>query len=259
MRCMILLATILAAWAPIGVCDAQSGSAVVAESGPTSSLSSEGPTPAPLPKVAVVVVGDPDPMITGLAGALEAELMRGGRLRLPSDPSFRAALAGLPGSDGDGLDEVRTERRRLGLDEARDAPLLAVLGRRAGAALVVAVHGGASGGEALALDVRSGQYFEGSAALSQDLGAAARFITRCARAATRGAMSAPSAAESVVVDPAEAAPPIQSASPAEDWLGDNWPYLAAGGLLAAAIAFVAVTATDGATPPPMLRFQTGVP
>jgi hypothetical protein len=256
---MILLATILAVWAPVEMCDAQSGSSMVVESAPTRSISSEEPTSAPLPKVAIVVVGDPDPMITGLAGALETELTRIGRLRLPADPSFRAALAGLPGSDGDGLDEVRTERRRLGLDEARDAPLLAVLGRRAGASLVVAVRGDASGGEALALDVRSGQYFEGSAALSQDLGAAVRFVTRCARAATRGAMSAPSAAEPGIVGPTEPAAPIRSAAPTEDWLGENWPYIAAGGLLAAAIAFVAVTATDGATTTPMLRFQSGVP
>ncbi len=77
------------------------------------------PAPERTPRVAVVVAGDPDPETVTAAEAVEIALAEETRVTLPSDAALRGALRG-EGETGDGLDEVRAERRRLGLGEARD-------------------------------------------------------------------------------------------------------------------------------------------
>lgn len=237
-------------------------------------------TAAPAPKVVVIVVGDPDPVLQAAALELDGRIALAGGLRLPSDPALRAALRGEPdpGAEDDGLDEVRRERRRLGLGEPSDAPILARLGRRAGAVLVVAVREGAAGAEALALDVGSERFFEGTLGLAApEAGSIETFVGRRARVSARAAAAAAaSPGEAAGGEPAvraaagatagpEAATVPEAATQADaepqqqDWFLENWPYFAAGGLLAAAIVFVVVTATQGGDPPPMLRFQSGVP
>lgn len=230
------------------------------------------------PKVAVVIVGDPDAMLVAAAREIEARALVSEDVRLPSDPSLRATLRGEAGADEDGLEEVRRERRRLGLGESSDAPILQRLGRRAGAVAVVVVRATAAGAEAVVLDVRTGQFFEGSLAMTEpDADAIVPFVARRARVAARSAGGAPpidEAAPATIDGPGSAAiegPPPVTAAPgatetpeddgqdAGEWMEENWPYFAAGALLAAAIVFVAVVATEGGEPPPMLRFQPGSP
>ncbi|UJR80521.1 hypothetical protein [Sandaracinus amylolyticus] len=232
---------------------------------PTESApeSAEPEAPRVAPKVAVIVVGDPDPVLVASAVEIEARLALSGDLRLPSDTALRAALRGDAGAPEDGLDEVRRERRRLGLGESSDAPVLGRLGRRAGAVLVLALREGAEGPEAVALDVRTGQFFEGTLPLAEiDPERVVSFVTRRARVAARGAVAAPAEPETTELPAPEVPTAATQATEPEDepdWFEQNWPYFAAGGLLAAAIVFVVVVAADGGDPPPMLRFQPGVP
>src|SRR5690606_3020975 len=86
----------------------------------------------------------------------------------PPDPGLRAALRGEPGETDDGLEEVRRERRRLGLEEDRDAALLSALRRRAGAVALAVVRADTEGPEVLVLDVRNAAFFEGELALAAD-------------------------------------------------------------------------------------------
>ncbi|AKF06893.1 hypothetical protein DB32_004042 [Sandaracinus amylolyticus] len=230
-----------------------------------SAAAPEAPAAEPrvAPKVAVIVVGDPDPVLVASAVEIEARLALSGDLRLPSDTALRAALRGDAGAPEDGLDEVRRERRRLGLGESSDAPVLARLGRRAGAVLVLALREGAEGPEAVALDVRTAQFFEGTLPLSElDPERVLPFVTRRARAAARGAAAAPTEPTTTELPAPEVPAAATQADEPEDepdWFEQHWPYFAAGGLLAAAIVFVVVVAADGGDPPPMLRFQPGVP
>lgn len=226
--------------------------------------------PRVAPKVVVVIAGDPDPLLLAAAREIEARLAVSEAVRLPSDPALRATLRGEAGADDDGLEEVRRERRRLGLGEASDAPILQRLGRRAGAVAVIVVRASPDGAQALALDVRTAQFFEGALDMTApDPETIVPFVSRRARLAARGSVAA--AAETAGVSDVQDGPAATTAAPgateaheddgqdAGEWFEENWPYFAAGGLLAAAIVFVAVTATQGDTPPPMLRFQPGTP
>lgn len=222
---------------------------------------------ARLPKVAIVVVGDPDPILVAAALDIEARLVLTADVRVPTDAALRAALRGEAGRGDDGLEEVRRERRRLGLGEARDAPILARLGRRAGAVLVIAVRQGDRGPEAVGLDVRSAQFFDGFLLVEEeDPDAIARFVRRRARAAARRTAASATGerpTDRPSTEPSGEArdrPGPHAAPPQRDWLEENWAYLVAGGLLAAAITFVVVTSvTDDESAPPVLRFQPGAP
>ena len=222
-------------------------------------------TGARAPKVAVVVVGDPDPLLVAAALELETVLGLSDRVRVPADPVLRGALRGDASTEDDGFAEVRRDRRRLGAGEGSDAALLAGLGRRAGAVLVLAVRSSASGApEAVALDVGRQSYFEGALDLTEPtheaiVSFAARRARAAASAASRGdtavSVATPEqAAEAAVAGSATTDPP-----PAEpDWLSQNWPYLVAGALAAAGIVFVVVTQVQGdQQSSPMLRFVPG--
>jgi hypothetical protein len=244
--------------------DAPSEPAAGAPAEPTVSSPSE--VDAQAPKLAVVVVGDPDPPLR--AAALRVERAVVGRLRAPFDPGLRAALRGEPGEADDGLGEVRRERRRLGLDEARDAPVLAALGRRAGARVVAAVRSGNDGPVLMVLDVEASAFYEGSIPLGASTPDAriARFLMRRARASQRGprvpAPAEPSASAEELpaptLPPAAAEPlPEPEAPPARqpDFFEQFWPYLVAGALLAGMITAIALTSSGpNAIEQPALRF-----
>jgi hypothetical protein len=209
------------------------------------------------PKIAVVVTGDPDEALVTAARRVERAIE--GRLRVPFDPGLRAALRGEPGEEDDGLDGVRRERRRLGLEEDRDASLLSRLGRRAGASAVVVVRAGAAAAEVLVLDVRNAAFFEGELALRADVPDAriARFIERRAGVSARGGEipgpAVPSPAEAAAA--ATAPTPTPPAQP--DFFEQFWPYLVAGLLLVGMITAIVLTSTAPGSDQPVLRFVPG--
>lgn len=225
--------------------------------------------PEDAPKIALVVVGDPDEALQQSVSELERIVVAEGSFRLPADPSLSSALRGLPAQVDDGLDHVRRERRGLGLGESSDVPILARLGRMAGAVLVVAIRHGTQGAEVVAFDVNRGQFFEGSLTFPAASEQAIAFIAARTRAALRHDTVAPVTESLETIEPSGAstspAPPgaITAVDPAAegepDWFEQNWPYFAAGALLIGAVVFVVVAATDGGDPPPMLRFQPGMP
>jgi hypothetical protein len=226
--------------------------------------------PAPSAKIAIVVVGDPDSVLQEGVAAIEGAIASEDSLRLPTDSALSLALRGHPEEPDDGLEHVRRERRRLGLGETSDAPILQRLGRLAGAVLVVAVRQGAAGSEAVTFDVNRGQFFEGAIAFPAPGDRLVAFLAARARAALRSSTQETAASsaldvEAAIPERADSAPqgaitPEGSETPQErDWFEENWPYFAAGALLVGAIVFVVVAATDGGDPPPMLRFQPGAP
>jgi hypothetical protein len=212
------------------------------------------PPAARTPRVAIVIAGDSDPEMIGAAQAAETALAEDARVAMPSDPALRGALRG-EGEPTDGLDEVRAERRRLGLGEARDVLVLATLGERTDADLVLVVrrHHGAI--EATGFDVQRRSFYDGEVDLDALDGDALRQFT--VRRATRAARPladgerapAPEVTEAVTA-PAE--PPAQ-----QDWFEQNWPFFAAGALLVGAIVFIVFATMDNAEPAPMLRFEAG--
>ncbi len=210
-------------------------------------------TPPP-PKVAVVVVGDPDDHLRALARRVDDALEP--TLRRPFDPGLRGALRGEPGEPDDGLDTVRRDRRRLGAGEASDAPVLAALGQRAGALVVGVVRATADGAELVALDVHHAAFYQGALALDAELEPAriARFLARRARAA----------AHVEAIDPASAAaqtPPDPTPEPEEedepDFFEQYWPYMVAAVLLGGMIAAIVATQATEQTTVPVLRFVPG--
>jgi hypothetical protein len=207
------------------------------------------------PRVAIVIVGDADPEMIAAAQAVEAALGEETRVAMPSDGALRAALRG-EGEPSDGLEEVRAERRRLGLGEARDVLALATLGERTDADLVIIVQRHHGSLEATGFDVQRRSFYDGEVDLDAlDAGALRQFTVR---RATRAARPLTEGERAPVPDVAEAATSTPEQPPAQpDWFEQNWPYFAAGALLAGAIVFIVFATMDNAEPPPVLRFEAG--
>ncbi len=215
--------------------------------------------PAPEgPKVAVVVIGDPDERLRRLARRVDDALEPAG-LRRPFDPGLRAAMRGEAGEGDDGLGEVRRERRRLGLGERSDAPVLSALGRRAGALVVAAVRASDDGPELLVLDVSRGSFYEGELALSATSPTRiGEFVSRRARAASRRPPAPDEAARVAAAAIPDETSPLEGSSDDEpDLFEQIWPYLVAGVLLAGMLTAIAITAANDSSPQPMLRFVPG--
>jgi hypothetical protein len=240
-----------------------------ASSADEAAVGLRAPDDAPLPKVAIVLFGDPDAPALAAIDAVQAALGTSAALRLPADPALVQALSGR--GEGDGLDDVRSERRGLGLSERRDLPVLVRLGRLATATALVLVRPQGEGLELVVLDVRREAFFDGALALPATDADVRRFVERRTRAAAT-ATDAPAAAAPTTATPVDEPEPAEEASPADGeeaspadgdpvlhWFEENWAYLAAGALLAGGIVFVAVVATDPGAPPPMLRFTPGAP
>lgn len=221
------------------------------------------------PKAVVVVAGDPDAATQARALEFEAALEEGG-ISLPVDTALRGALRGDPGTEDDGLEGARRERRRLGFGE-EDATTLVRIGRLTGAHAVVVVQ---SGAEPSVFDVGASAFFE------NPTGEVAGFVRRAVRsAARRAAEPAPEpTGETEVQAEARAPSPRETAEretaaeeararadstpeperPARAFFKKNWPYFVAGLLLAGAVTWLIVAGgRDDDVPPPVLRFQPG--
>jgi len=236
------------------------------------------------PKVAVVVVGDADEVLRAEAVRIEEALRQSPELALPSDPALRRALRGEPAPDeDDGLGRARRERRQLGLGEEADVPVLAALGRMAGAVAVVGLRRRGAAIEAVVLDVERGSFFEGEL----DAGRAtdeevSRFVRTRAEGAQRAAREAearpPEPEAAPASDPVEAergetgergeerpaqplAPPAGGPTPEEEeddgGFLDHLPLIVAGVLLVGAILLFTLDDEPAAPGPPVLRFVPG--
>ena len=220
----------------------------------------------PLPKVAVVVVGDPDDDLRARAVELEEALTEGGEVRVPSDPGLRAALRGEPpvATEDDGLERVRAERRRVVLADLSavvesDARALRALGRSSGATAVVVVRRSETGSiDALVMDVGRVALYEGEVATT-DLDAACAFVVSRARSAARAAARG----EGPVAPSPRAEPaPAETQTPARDDEEDGgifseWPFIVAGVLLAGFVLFLVLDSEPAEQGPPVLRFTAG--
>jgi hypothetical protein len=222
-----------------------------------------------IPKVAVVVSGDPDAALREPAARLDAALGSRPDVQTPSDPGLRRALRGDGGEPDDGLERARAERRRLGWGEARDVRTLAGIGRMAGADVLVVVRRDVQGPEAVVFHVRAGAFYEGTVALA---GASDEAMTRFVLARARlaagrstpppapaAASTAPAAPPGADVATAAEAPASgeKEAPPKKRWIARNWPYLVAGALLAGTVAYFIARDTTDAPTAPVLRFGLG--
>ena len=240
--------------------------ALVSLVGTSGSASAQEDEPAP--KIAVVVLGDPDDELRARAMELEDALAESGEVRVPSDPGLRAALRGeAPSAEDDGLERVRAERRRVVLEDLSavgesDMRALRALGRSSGATAVVVLRRSEAGAiEALVMDVGRRALYEGEVA-TDDLEAARAFVVgrvrSAARAAARG--EGPVAPER----PAEAdtSPAEQPATPVDEEEEDGgifseWPFIVAGVLLAGFVLFLVLDDEPAEQGPPVLRFTAG--
>ncbi|MCU0675226.1 MAG: hypothetical protein MUE69_20840 [Myxococcota bacterium] len=230
-----------------------------------AAMPADDATPTRAPRVATVLVGDPEPVRRARAAELDARLERVGLRRL-GDPAMRAALLGDVRED-DGLERLHAARRRL-LFEDDPADALRDLGARLRVDALVVVRA-ADPLRIAVFDLAAGTFYEDEPTLD-DLDAAAAFVRRAARAAARRA-SSPASAPS----PAEAAASAAAASetdspaatttdthrPARRWLKSNWAYLVGGALLVGVVTGFIVRGRlrqDDNGPPPILRFQPGL-
>lgn len=265
LRISLVLGLLLAAATPVAAQDAETEAGAGTGAGEDTGADTGAGTGTTAPKVAVVLAGDPDPAMRSLARRVDDAIE--GTLRRPFDPGLRAALRGEPGQGDDGLGGVRRERRRLGLGEARDAPVLAQLGRQASAVAVAVVRSGSEGPELVMLDVGAGAFFEGTLQLDESVADArvVGFVARRARAAARRTADPTVAAEARVPDAPEGPNPLADVEDGEtgedeeepDLFEQIWPYLVAGALLAGMLTAIGIVAATDDQPQPVLRFVPG--
>lgn len=230
-----------------------------------AAMPADDTTPTRAPRVATVLVGDPEPARRARAAELDARLERVGLRRL-GDPAMRAALLGDVRED-DGLERLHAARRRL-LFEDDPGEALRDLGARLRVDALVVVRA-AEPLRIAVFDLAAGAFYEDEPTLD-DLDAAAAFVRRAARAAARRASSpqasAPSPAEAAAAASSTAATETPAATaadthrPARRWLKSNWAYLVGGALLVGVVTGFIVRGRrqDDDALPPILRFQPGL-
>ena len=215
------------------------------------------PTPALPPKIGVVVAGDPDETLRNTAAFIETEATASG-LRVPSDPALRGAMRGEPATGVDGLENLRSTRRGLGLDPRKDLASYKRIGIIAGADALVVVH--RQGSILLEVfDVSAAQFYEG--ALEFDTSTSAQRVafieSRAAQAQLRWSQPPPPpppAAAQKVNAPEQPA----DESRAKRRMKKAWPYVVAGVLLAAGVTYLIIDRRRTNEPePPLLRFRPG--
>ena len=223
-----------------------------------------------IPKVALIVVGDPDTALQDAASRVRESVT--GLARFPSDPALEAALRGVHSTE-DGLDRIRAERRSLGLDEAADVPTLARLGQLTSSDVLLLVRNDGLGPALLVFHVRHSGFLVGTLFLPEASAAQIhRFVQQ--RIGDPRPASDPEAAGSATTvttaantgeTNAAAIQPVQvaeaaSSSPAEEddatWFERHWPLLAGGALLLGVIVWFAWPDGDE-TAPPTLSFVPG--
>jgi hypothetical protein len=228
-----------------------------------AAMPADDTTPTRAPRVATVLVGDPEPARRARAAELDARLERVGLRRL-GDPAMRAALLGDVRED-DGLERLHAARRRL-LFEDDPGEALRDLGARLRVDALVVVRA-AEPLRIAVFDLAAGAFYEDEPTLD-DLDAAAAFVRRAARAAARRASapqaSAPSPAEAAAASSGAAtgtpaATAADTRRPARRWLRSNWAFLVAGALLVGVVTgFIVRGRRQDDDPPPILRFRPGL-
>ncbi len=215
-------------------------------------------------KVAVVVSGDPDPVLAEATAVVREALGAEPGLLLPADPALAAALGGAPAPEADdGLGEARALRRRLGLSAESDLDALVRLARLSGAVAVVVVER-APEPSLEVFDVGRRAYFADSLPLAEPEAAAIRrFVVRRAAAAQAHVGEAPVARPRPPEPRAEPARAVAEdepgrAAPSERRrrLRRNIAYGAAGAILAGLGVFLIVDRTRD-DPAPILRIRPG--
>lgn len=223
------------------------------------------------PKVIVVVAGDPDDAVREAAARADEAIRAADDLRGPADPGLRSVLRGDPApAEDDGLDRVRTERRRLGFEDPEEARGLRALGRMAGASVVVVVRARGAGPVAEVFDVGAATLYEGELALADATASdIASFVARranaAARRAGRGELVAPAAvaaeATTETTDPLDGAAEAEESEPGgvRGFLKRTWAYWVAGAVLIGVASFFIIDSRrDDEVPQPVLRFRPGV-
>jgi hypothetical protein len=233
---------------------AGTGTGPEAETGPETDLVSA--TPAPPPKIATVVAGDPDETLRNTASFIEQEAVMAG-MDTPSDPALRAALRGEAPTEEDGLEKLRSIRRSLGIDPRKDLSSYRRIGLIAGAdALVVVRREGLIRVEVF--DVAAAQFYEGVLDFdTSDTESRVKFIqSRAEQAQLRWSAPPPPPPEKKVeVNPEEEK---NDDSKAKKRWKKAWPYVLVGALLAGGVTYLIIDSRrapeSGA---PLLRFTPG--
>ena len=215
---------------------------------------------AEVPKIAIVIAGDPDETLQASARELEEELTKSD-LRVPSDPALRAALQGYP-SEGntDGLDGLRAYRRALGLDPRKDTETFVRIGHISGAHALVVVRKKKAKPIAEVFDVGAERFYEGVLHLTDATKAERhKFVHKRAEAALR--RSELTESEQAATPPtasSDLAAPVDKPKK-KPWIKKNWPYILAGALLAGTVTYFIVDSQRGGNSPspPVLRFRPG--
>ncbi|KPK13011.1 MAG: hypothetical protein AMJ62_15510 [Myxococcales bacterium SG8_38] len=231
---------------------------------PSGSTSAPAPDTAPdfpPPKFAVVVAGDPDETLRNTAAFIETEAARSG-LRAPTDPTLRAALRGEPSTEEDGLEGLRSIRRGLGVDPAKDLTAYQRIGLIAGADALVVIR--REGGIVIEVfDVSAAQFYEGTLTFAQSTSEQrARFIeSRAQQAQLRWTKpKPPSTAPAPTAQKPETGPPAdkKEESRAKRRWKKAWPYVVAGALLAGGVTYLIIDRRNtDEVGPPLLRFRPG--
>ena len=209
------------------------------------------------PKLGVVVAGDPDETLRNTAAFVETEAIGSG-LRVPSDPVLRGAMRGEPATGVDGLDDLRSARRSLGLDPRKDLASYKRIGIITGADALVVVH--REGAILLEVfDVSAAQFYEGALEFDDSTAAQrATFIGSRAEQAQLRWSEPPPPPQPAASKKLNAAEQPADESRAKRRIKKAWPYLLAGVLLAAGVTYLIIDRRRTNEPePPLLRFRPG--
>jgi len=173
-----------------------------------------------------------------------------------------AALRGEPSTEEDGLEGLRSIRRGLGVDPAKDLTAYQRIGLIAGADALVVIR--REGGIVIEVfDVSAAQFYEGTLTFAQSTSEQrARFIeSRAQQAQLRWTKpKPPSTAPAPTAQKPETGPPAdkKEESRAKRRWKKAWPYVVAGALLAGGVTYLIIDRRNtDEVGPPLLRFRPG--
>ncbi|HSN81651.1 MAG TPA: hypothetical protein VLS88_03650 [Polyangiales bacterium] len=207
----------------------------------------------------MVVTGDPDDTLRNTAAFIETEASLAG-LRIPTDPALSAALRGEPAAEEDGLEGLRSIRRGLGVDPAKDASAYQRIGLIAGADALVVIR--REGGIVMEVfDVSAAQFYEGTLTFAESTPAQrVKFIESRAEQAQLRWTKPPAPAPRAAAPKAETGPPKdeKEQTRAQRRWKKAWPYVVAGALLAGGVTYLIIDRRNtDVVGPPLLRFRPG--